>query len=162
MFGLDFLSPHFLATSSGSVSLNSPLVPSQVMMAEFAASESSSRRNCHNWIWPEPWETRPRLVDVSSAYGSAAAENHENKNVVTTWKLLLSDYMIRLHCFGFWLVVCGMFLSKKISLMKWIIMILSPALRALQSIGKLEQMSWVALNINENLNNDYQVSEKSF
>jgi hypothetical protein len=35
-------------------------------------------------------------------------------------------------------------------------------LNSLKSIGQLEQLSWVALNINENLNNDYQESEKSF
>lgn len=54
MFGFDFLSPHRLATSSGSVSLNSPLVPSHVIQPAFAESLSSSNKNCHSWIWPEP------------------------------------------------------------------------------------------------------------
>lgn len=54
MFGLDFRSPQRLATSSGSVSLNSPLVPSHVIQAALAESLNSSSRNCHSWIWPEP------------------------------------------------------------------------------------------------------------
>ena len=74
MFGLDFLPPHFLATSSGSVSLNSPLVPSQVMIAELVASESNSSKNCQSWICPEPWETKPRDVDDKRAYGSVVGK----------------------------------------------------------------------------------------
>ena len=42
MLSLDFLSTHFLGTSSGSVNLNSPLVLSLVMIAELAASGSNS------------------------------------------------------------------------------------------------------------------------
>ena len=70
MLGLDFLSPHFLATSSGSVSLNSPLVPSQAMMLALVESDKSSKRNCHNCIWPLPWDTKPREVWHNMAYGS--------------------------------------------------------------------------------------------
>ena len=42
MLSLDFLSTHFLGTSSGSVNLNAPLVLSFVMIAELAASGSNS------------------------------------------------------------------------------------------------------------------------
>ena len=41
----------------GSVSLNSPFVPSQVMTDAFEESASISSRNCHNWICPDPWAT---------------------------------------------------------------------------------------------------------
>ena len=85
MFGLDFLSPHFLATSSGSVSLNSPFVPSHVIMALFAASDKSSSKNCQSWICPEPWETNPRLVDVSKAYGSEAADAADKEERAAFW-----------------------------------------------------------------------------
>ena len=83
MFGLDFLPPHFLATSSGSVSLNSPLVPSQVMIAELVASESNSSKNCQSWICPEPWETKPRDVDDKRAYGSVIGK-------MSTWQKWLN------------------------------------------------------------------------
>uniref|UniRef100_A0A182JGF2 Uncharacterized protein n=1 Tax=Anopheles atroparvus TaxID=41427 RepID=A0A182JGF2_ANOAO len=62
MFGLDFRSPQRRATSSGSVSLNSPFVPSQVMQVAFAESLSSSSRNCHSWIWPEPAKAKHQLL----------------------------------------------------------------------------------------------------
>ena len=54
MFGLDFRSPQRRATSSGSVSLNSPFVPSHVMQFALDESDSSSSKNCHSWICPEP------------------------------------------------------------------------------------------------------------
>lgn len=54
MFGLLFLSPHLRATSSGSVSLNSPFVPSQVMQPELDESDNSSNRNCQSCICPDP------------------------------------------------------------------------------------------------------------
>lgn len=47
---LAFSLPQRLATSSGSVILNSPFVPSQVMMVELLLSDSSSNKNCHSWI----------------------------------------------------------------------------------------------------------------
>ena len=59
MFGLDLRSPHRRATSSGSINLNSPFEPSQAITLALAlASASSSRRNCHNWIWPVPKQWR--------------------------------------------------------------------------------------------------------
>jgi hypothetical protein len=54
MLGLDFLSPHRRATSSGSVSLNSPLAPSHAMHVALDESARSSRRNCQSWTWPPP------------------------------------------------------------------------------------------------------------
>ena len=62
------------------MSLNSPFVPSHVIIVELAASDKSSNKNCHNWIWPDPWETNPRLVDVSKAYGSVAADAADNED----------------------------------------------------------------------------------
>ena len=40
------------------------------MIAELAASESNSSKNCQSVICPEPCETRPRDVDDKKAYGS--------------------------------------------------------------------------------------------
>ena len=54
MLGLLFRSPHRRATSSGSTSLNSPFIPSHVIQLALPLSESSSNRNCHNWICPLP------------------------------------------------------------------------------------------------------------
>lgn len=54
MFGFDLRSPQRLATSSGSVSLNSPFVPSHVMQPALPESLNSSSKNCHSWICPEP------------------------------------------------------------------------------------------------------------
>ena len=54
MFGLFLRSPQRLATSSGSTSLNSPLLPSHAMQELLLGSESSSNRNCHSWICPLP------------------------------------------------------------------------------------------------------------
>ena len=42
MLSLDFLSTHFLGTSSGSVYLNAPMVLSHVMIYELSASGSNS------------------------------------------------------------------------------------------------------------------------
>ena len=42
MLSLDFLSTHFLGTSSGSVYLNAPMVLSHVMISELSASGSNS------------------------------------------------------------------------------------------------------------------------
>ena len=64
MLGLLFLSPHLLATSSGSTNLNSPFVPSQVMYAVFAESDNSSRRNCHNWICPDPENRKKQNIQI--------------------------------------------------------------------------------------------------
>ena len=66
MLGLLFLSPHLLATSSGSTSLNSPFVPSQVMYAVLAESDNSSRRNCHNWICPDPENRKKQNVQIAA------------------------------------------------------------------------------------------------
>ena len=54
MLGLLLRSPQRRATSSGSVSLNSPVVPSHVMHDALPESDSSSSRNCHSWICPLP------------------------------------------------------------------------------------------------------------
>lgn len=59
MLGLLLRSPQRRATSSGSVILNSPLVPSHVMQLALELSESSSRRNCHSWICPLPARSKP-------------------------------------------------------------------------------------------------------
>lgn len=57
MLVLLFLTPHSFATSSGSMRRNSPPCPrgfSQQMIFEcFSGFARSSRRNCHNWIWPD-------------------------------------------------------------------------------------------------------------
>ena len=55
------------------------MVPSQVIIWLLAASDKSSNKNCHSWICPDPWETNPRLVDVSKAYGSVAADAAESE-----------------------------------------------------------------------------------
>ncbi|VEN63546.1 unnamed protein product [Callosobruchus maculatus] len=60
MLGLALRSPHRRATSSGSVSRNSPSPPCHAMTAAFDESESSSSRNCHSWIWPPPAEAANR------------------------------------------------------------------------------------------------------
>lgn len=54
MLGLLLRSPQRRATSSGSVSLNSPWPPSHAMQPTLARSASSSSRNCHSWICPLP------------------------------------------------------------------------------------------------------------
>ena len=54
MFGLFLRSPHRLATSSGSTSLNSPLLPSHAIQLLLFGSDKSSRRNCQSWICPLP------------------------------------------------------------------------------------------------------------
>lgn len=59
MLGLLLRSPHRRATSSGSVSLNSPFDPSHAMQDELDESESSSSKNCQSWTWPPP--TAPEL-----------------------------------------------------------------------------------------------------
>lgn len=59
MLGLLLRSPHLRATSSGSVSLNSPFEPSHAMQEAFDESESSSRRNCQSWTWPPPTDPGP-------------------------------------------------------------------------------------------------------
>ena len=63
MFGLLFRSPQRRATSSGSISLNSPFVPSQPIQLMLPLSASSSSRNCHSWIWPLPANSQNRLVE---------------------------------------------------------------------------------------------------
>ena len=81
MLGLVLRKPHLRATSSGSISLNSPWLLSQEMYAEFeSGSDSSSSRNCHSCIWPEPGpehdeadETAPGTSGLESAAWSAAA-----------------------------------------------------------------------------------------
>ncbi|OAF68433.1 hypothetical protein A3Q56_03834 [Intoshia linei] len=50
MFGLLFLFPHNLATSSGSTNLNSPSRLSHDINEEFALSDNNSNRNCHNCV----------------------------------------------------------------------------------------------------------------
>ena len=65
MLSLDFLSTHFLGTSSGSVNLNSPLVPSLVMIAEFSASGSNSSKKCQIWICQKPWDTKFFDIDIN-------------------------------------------------------------------------------------------------
>nr|CAI5842293.1 unnamed protein product [Callosobruchus analis] len=60
MLGLALRSPHRRATSSGSVSRNSPSPPCHAITAAFDESESSSSRNCHSWIWPPPAEAANR------------------------------------------------------------------------------------------------------
>ena len=54
MLGLFLRSPHRLATSSGSTSLNSPLFPSHAMQLLLFGSDRSSSRNCQSWICPLP------------------------------------------------------------------------------------------------------------
>ena len=51
-----FVQPwHLLfANWPGSVSLNSPFVPSHVIQLELPLSDRSSSKNCHSWIWPDP------------------------------------------------------------------------------------------------------------
>ena len=52
--GLFFLWPHLVATSSGSIILNSQPAPVQQMMDWQDLLHSSSSRNCHSWMGPEP------------------------------------------------------------------------------------------------------------
>lgn len=59
MLGLLLRSPHLRATSSGSVSLNSPFEPSHAMHEELDESERSSSRNCQSWTWPPPTAPDP-------------------------------------------------------------------------------------------------------
>lgn len=66
MLGLLFRSPQRRATSSGSISLNSPFVPSQAMQFRLARSDSSSSRNCHSWICPLPARPGPGKVKAPS------------------------------------------------------------------------------------------------
>lgn len=40
------------------------------MQAAFDESAKSSSRNCHSWIWPDPWATRRLLAAFRSWYGS--------------------------------------------------------------------------------------------
>lgn len=54
MLGLLLRAPQRRATSSGSVSLNSPLAPSHAIHDTLELSDRSSRRNCHSWICPLP------------------------------------------------------------------------------------------------------------
>lgn len=63
MLGLDLRSPQRRATSSGSVNLNSPFVPSQVMQPALLESLNSSSKNCHNCIWPDP-ETNSSITTI--------------------------------------------------------------------------------------------------
>lgn len=70
MLGLLLRSPQRLATSSGSMILNSPDVPSQVMTSLLAGSASSSSRNCHSWIWPDPGAESREDRGPSTSYGS--------------------------------------------------------------------------------------------
>lgn len=59
MLGLLLRSPHRRATSSGSVSLNSPFEPSHAIQDELDESESSSSRNCQSWTCPPPTAPEP-------------------------------------------------------------------------------------------------------
>lgn len=70
MFGLALRSPQRRATSSGSMSLNSPFVPSHIINSALDESASSSNKNCHNWICPDPCETSLCDAAFSSWYGS--------------------------------------------------------------------------------------------
>ena len=71
MFGLFLRSPHRRATSSGSVSLNSPLLPSHAMKLALDGSDKSSSKNCHSWICPLP------PCDVVGGRDAGLGEGHD-------------------------------------------------------------------------------------
>lgn len=86
MFGFDLRSPQRLATSSGSVSLNSPFVPSHVMAAVYVCRtkheihvriKRENRRNTNNY---------PNLLHFVFANNYY---NNETKNGTTTTSILI-------------------------------------------------------------------------
>ena len=84
MFGLDLRSPHRLATSSGSVNLNSPFVPSHVIQFALLESDSNSNKNCHNCICPEPLRT----VEEENKY------KYNDTSVSETWSAPIAGVSI--------------------------------------------------------------------
>ncbi len=108
MLVFDFRTPHFFATSSGSISRNSPCSRrfSQTIISEYEfGSSNNSRRNCQSWIWPEVLVPPPPPGFPAFAGGSWCGED-EGKNwlnidsiisetinllVLTTHRLLITS-----------------------------------------------------------------------
>lgn len=67
-FGLFFRWPHRLATSSGSINLNSQPSPVQQMNDLQSSVVKSSNKNCHSWMGPEP-----KMKNISLAFKSVSS-----------------------------------------------------------------------------------------
>lgn len=114
MLGLDLRSPQRLATSSGSISLNSPPGPSQQIHPALLESASSSSRNCHNCICPEPaaaCATRRLLAALTTSYGSADTEiRSSNERVSIIVKKNLFNF--KTYIFFYYVDVCFLLKHK--------------------------------------------------